>query len=243
MTAGAGALLVVAGAVAGIVGTAGGITSLISYPALLAIGLSTLRADATNIVALVACWPGSALASGPELAGRGRWAWRRGLLAAAGGAGGGVLLMSTPAGAFSRIVPFLLCAAAVAVLIQPRLRSLRRGRSGLLQPVGVASISLYDGYFGAGAGVMMLALMLVTADERLPRANALKNMLIGAATAAGAIVLAFIAPVDWAAAGPIGAGLLAGGLLGPSVARRAPIGALRWAVALTGIGLAVWLWA
>lgn len=242
MSPGAGALLVAAGAVAGVVGTAGGITSLISYPALLAIGLGPLRADVTNIVALVACWPGSALASGPELAGRGRWTWRWGLLAAAGGGGGALLLLSTPAGAFSRIVPFLLCAAAATLLLQPRLSALHPGKARILQPVGVASISLYDGYFGAGAGVMMLALLLVTADRRLPKANALKNMLIGTATAAGALVLAEASRVDWAAAGLVGAGLLAGGAIGPRVARGTPAGLLRTVVALTGIGLAVWLW-
>ena len=66
-------LLVGAGALAGTVGTAGGITSLISYPALLAVGVPPLPANVTNIVALVACGPGSALASRPELAGKGPW--------------------------------------------------------------------------------------------------------------------------------------------------------------------------
>ncbi len=60
--------LVGAGAVAGLVGTAGGITSLVSYPALLLAGIAPLQANVANIVALVACWPGSALASRPELA-------------------------------------------------------------------------------------------------------------------------------------------------------------------------------
>jgi uncharacterized membrane protein YfcA len=65
------ALLFGAGALAGIVGTAGGITSLVSYPALLLVGVPALQANVVNIIALVACWPGSALTSRPELAGRG----------------------------------------------------------------------------------------------------------------------------------------------------------------------------
>ncbi|MEV0195186.1 sulfite exporter TauE/SafE family protein, partial [Nonomuraea sp. NPDC050691] len=64
-------LLAAAGLLAGLVGTAGGITSLISYPALLAAGLPALSANVANIVAAVACWPGAALASRPELAGQG----------------------------------------------------------------------------------------------------------------------------------------------------------------------------
>ena len=69
-----------------LVGTAGGITSLVSYPALLLAGIPPLAANVANIVALVACWPGSALASRPELRGRGAWLWPRALAAAAGGA-------------------------------------------------------------------------------------------------------------------------------------------------------------
>ena len=64
-------LILVAGIIAGIVGSAGGITSLVSYPALLIAGVPALAANVANIVALVACWPGSALASRPELRGRG----------------------------------------------------------------------------------------------------------------------------------------------------------------------------
>ena len=67
----------------------------------------------TNIVALVACWPGSALTSGPELAGRSRWLLGWGLVAGAGGLAGSVLLVSTPPGAFGQIVPYLLAFAAL----------------------------------------------------------------------------------------------------------------------------------
>ena len=70
--------LVAAGVVAGLVGTAGGITSLVSYPALLLAGVAPLQANIANLVALVACWPGSAVASQPELRGRGPWLLRWG---------------------------------------------------------------------------------------------------------------------------------------------------------------------
>src|SRR4051794_41659546 len=88
---GTAAFLAAAGLVAGVVGTAGGITSLISYPALLAVGVPPLAADVANLVALVACWPGSALVSRRELAGAGRWLARGlpGARARAGGRGGG----------------------------------------------------------------------------------------------------------------------------------------------------------
>src|ERR1700691_6573492 len=119
MTAAGTALLLGAGAVAGIVGSAGGTASLISYPVLLAVGIPPLAANVTNAVAFVANWPGSALGSRPELRGQGRWLRRWAPLTAAGSAAGAGLLLSTPAGAFDRVVPFLSAFAALALLLQP----------------------------------------------------------------------------------------------------------------------------
>ena len=240
------ALLAGAGVIAGIVGTAGGISSLISYPCLLAVGLSPLAASVTNIVALVATWPGSALASGPELEGRRRWLQRWALVAACGGLAGSVLLLSTPAGAFRSIVPYLIFFAALSLVLQPRLSAWQQGRhirgQRLWLPSGLLFTSSYNGYFGAGSGVMMLALLLVTVDRRVAHANALKNMLVGAASVVSAVTLALFGHVHWLAALPLSVGAFAGSTIGPLVARRIPEGLLRWLVALTGLGLALRLW-
>ena len=240
------AILAGAGAVAGLVGTAGGITSLISYPALLAVGIPAVSADVANIVALIACWPGSALASRPELEGRGPWLGRWVPLAAAGGVAGAALLLTTPSGAFGKIVPFLVLAASVTLLLAPRLSAHRQPRRpdhrSTLLPVGLTALSVYNGFFGAGSGVMILALLLSTVDRHMARANALKNMLVGAATVASAVVLVIFGPVDWAAVAPLAAGVFAGSTVGPLVARRLPANVLRWLVALSGIGLAIRLW-
>jgi uncharacterized protein len=245
MSAAAATLIAAAGLVAGIVGTAGGITSLVSYPALLAAGVPAFPANVANIVALVACWPGSALASRPELAGKGGWLRRWIWLAAVGGALGSALLLATPAGAFARVVPFLVAAGSLALLFQPRLTALSehraRHRSGVLA-AGVLSVSAYNGYFGAGSGVMTLTLLLVTVDGHLPDANALKNMLLGAATVISALAFLAFGPVEWTAALPLGAGMFAGSLIGPRLARRIPARVLRWIIALLGLGLAVKLW-
>jgi uncharacterized membrane protein YfcA len=231
---------------AGVVGTAGGITSLISYPALLAVGIPVLPANVTNIVSVVACWPGSAMASRPELRGKGSWLRRWVVVAGAGGAVGAGLLLSTPSGVFGDVVPFLLAFASLGLLAQPRLSvwletHAVRG-SQLLLPCGLFCMSVYNGYFGAGSGVMVLALLMLTVDQHIARANALKNVLVGAAAAVSAVLFAFFGSVDWTAAGPLALGLFVGSLVGPSVARRMPAGLLRWLVALTGLGLAVRLW-
>src|SRR3954447_21068796 len=114
MTPAAVEFLVVAGVVAGIVGTRGGLTSLVSYPALLAVGLPPLAADVANLVALVACWPGSALSSRRGLASSGRWLARGLPLAGLGAAGGALLLLTTPSGLFGHLVPVLLTAGSLA---------------------------------------------------------------------------------------------------------------------------------
>jgi uncharacterized protein len=235
-----------AGIVAGLVGTAGGITSLVSYPSLLAVGIPALSANVTNIVALVACWPGSALASRPELAGRNSWLRRWAPVAALGGAGGSALLLSTPAGLFTRVVPFLVIIGSLALLAQPWL-SFRHQKypgpgTGFGLPIGLLALSVYNGYFGAGSGVMLLALLLFTTDPQLPKANALKNMLIGAASVISAVAFAVLGPVNWAAVAPLGVGMFVGSTFGPKVTRRLPATTLRWSIALLGVALAVQLW-
>jgi uncharacterized protein len=245
ITAADAALLAAAGILAGIVGSAGGITSLISYPALLAVGVPALPANVANIVALVTCWPGSALASRPELAGRASWLLRWSLVAAAGGAAGAALLLFTPSRAFGRVVPFLVAAGSLALLLQPRLSALRHGRAQHNTPLlatGLLAVSAYNGYFGAGSGVMTLGLMLLTTDQHLARANALKNMLIGPACVVSALTFILFGHVDWAAVIPLAPGLFIGSMIGPVLARRIPARILRWLVALLGLGLAVKLW-
>jgi uncharacterized protein len=244
--------LVGAGVLAGLVGTAGGITSLVSYPALLWAGVAPLQANIANLVALVACWPGSAVASRPELEGRGAWLRRWSVVAAVGGAAGSGLLLVTPSGVFDRVVPFLVAAGSLALLLQPKIaaRPSWRPVDGEGQPprpdlfllCGLFALSCYNGYFGAGSGVLLLALLLLTTDPHLPIANALKNMVVGAATITSAVLFAAVTRVDWSAVCPLAAGLLVGSLVGPGVARRLPPGLLRWLVAACGLALAIRLW-
>ena len=102
-------------------------------------------------------------------------------------------------------------------------RGTRPGESATL-PAGLFALSVYNGYFGAGSGVLLLALLLLTAEPALVSANALKNMLVGAATITSAVLFALFAHVDWAAVAPLAVGTFAGSLVGPRVARRLPPG-------------------
>ncbi|MFC0549593.1 sulfite exporter TauE/SafE family protein [Planotetraspora thailandica] len=240
-------LLVVAGAVGGMIGSAGGTASLITYPAMLAVGIPPLAANVTNSVAFLASWPGSALGGRPELIGQGPWLWRWAPLTAVASALGAGLLLLTPAAVFDQLVPCLLAVAALALLAQPKISAwlARRGDGGGLKrllPIGLAFSAIYNGYWGAGAGIVTLTVLMIASKQRFAQANAFKNMLLGVADVACCAVLIVFWPVDWAAAVPLGAGLLAGSMVGPAVARRVPASVARVTTALVGLGLAVSLW-
>jgi uncharacterized protein len=235
-------LLVVAGVGAGLTGSTAGLASLFSYPALLAVGLPPVTANVTNSVALIFSSIGSVAGSRPELAGQSRRLRPLAWAALAGGTVGAVLLLATPSESFEKIVPFLLAGASVAILTRRRLvaEAVSSGHHHDRRAVviGVGVIGIYGGYFGAGAGVMILALLLWATSEPLPRANAIKNVVLGVANGVAALIFVSAGDVRWSAVIPLGAGVLIGARLGPIVVRRAPPTILRVVIGLAGLGLA-----
>jgi uncharacterized membrane protein YfcA len=169
---------------------------------------------------------------------------RLGLAGALGGVLGGVLLLATPSGTFQLIVPWLIGFASLAILGRPR-----PGPPGAVDRDGdtpaltlwVFVVAIYGGYFGAAAGVLLLAVLLLSTAETLARSNALKNAVLGLANGVAALAFVLFGPVHWVAVAPLAAGFLIGGRLGPAVVRRAPPAALRGVIALAGVGLAVHL--
>ena len=235
--------LVFAGLGGGLCGSVAGLASVVSYPALLAVGLPPVAANVTNTVALVFSSVGSVSGSRPELAGQRARARRLGVLAVLGGALGSTLLLHTPPGQFARVVPVLIGVASIAVLLPRRSLAAHHGSGppthGL--SLAVAAIAVYGGYFGAAAGVMLLAVLLYMTGDTLPRSNALKNVVLGLANAVAAVIYAFFGPVHWLAVLPLAAGFLIGGRIGPVIVRNVPSDPLRFVIALGGIGLAVHL--
>ena len=119
------------------------------------------------------------------------------------------------------------------------------GGQGVLQPrwlpAAVFAIGIYGGYFGAAAGVLLLATLLLATGEGVPRSNAMKNAVLGVANCVAAVGFVVLADVAWSAALPLAIGLFAGGLIGPRVVRRSPPVLLRRVIALAGLALAVHL--
>jgi uncharacterized membrane protein YfcA len=232
-------LLVIAGVAAGLAGAVTGLASVISYPALLAAGLSPVIANVTNTVALVFSGLGSALGARPELRGQGRRMRTLGLAALIGGALGAALLLVTPAATFERVLPLLIAAASLCVLIpRPRAQRHHSGADARWVVAGVFAVSVYGGYFGAAAGVLMLALLLSATAESLPISNAIKNAVLGLANGIAALGFSCFSSVRWPAVLPLAIGFFAGGLIGPLIVRRLPVRPLRILIAIAGVAIA-----
>ena len=237
--------LAVAGVVGGVIGTSGGVTSLVTYPALLAAGIPPFAANLTQSVALLGSGLSSALRAGPDVTGSAgtlrRWLPPVVLCSV----GGAVLLVVTPGAVFDRVVPFLVAAGSVVLLLQPRIARWQERRGRTMHPALVAAsgagVAAYNGYFGAGAGILLITVLLLTAEPVLHRANALKNVILLAADLLPAVLFAVLGTVVWRAVWPLGIGAVLGGLIGPSVARHVPAAVLRVLIGICGLGLAVYL--
>jgi len=240
------ALLFGAGVLGGLAGSIAGLASVATYPALLLVGLPPLLANVTNTVALVFSGIGSVWGSRPELEGQGAWLKRIAPVALLGGAAGAALLLSTPAEGFEKIVPILIGLASVAIVIPhrasrpARVSSHHRHRVTVaLEAAAIFLICIYGGYFGAAAGVLLLALLLRAGGAGLAHANAGKNVILAVANTTAAVIFVVIAPVDWPAVVAVGFGCLLGSRLGPVVVRHAPAWPLRVGIGVAGLALAV----
>ena len=165
---------------------------------------------------------------------------RLGVCSLLGAVAGAVLLLVLPEAAFEAIVPALILLACVLVVIQPWLvRWLgdrpRHDHGGPFVWVLIALIGAYGGYFGAGQGVLLIAVLGLGLNETLQRVNAAKNVLAGIANLVAGVVFVVVADVNWAAAGLVALGAVAGGVVGARVARRLPAVALRAVVVAVGL--------
>jgi uncharacterized membrane protein YfcA len=237
-------VLLAAGTAGGIFSTVVAIASLVTYPALLALGVPPLAANMTNTVALVFTGAGSVAGSRPELAGQGRRVLRLGIVTALGGAAGAAVLLLTPASTFTMVVPVLIGGASLVLLVQPRVGLLTPpvvldSRHRLALGAALFAVAIYIGYFGAAGGVLLLVVLTAVISEPLVRVNAIKNAVNGMANAMAAACFALFGDVRWNLVLPLAAGFLVGGWTGPKIARRVPAGVLRVIVSLCGLGLAV----
>ncbi|MEU8197461.1 sulfite exporter TauE/SafE family protein [Microbispora amethystogenes] len=230
-----------AGVGAGAINAVVGSGSLITFPTMLAVGFPPIVANVSNNVGLVPGGVTGVLGYRAELRGQRERLVRLGIASVIGSLAGGLLLLRLPAEAFRVIVPVLIGLACLMVVFQPRINEWLAARrrphphGGPWLWTGVLGAGMYGGYFGAAQGIVLIGLLGSFLDEDLQRVNAAKNLLSLLVNATAAVLFAFIAPVDWAAALTVALGSAAGGFLGARLGRRLPAPLLRGFIVVVGI--------
>lgn len=243
MDVGVLALIVLAGVGTGIVGYLTGLASLVSYPVLLAAGLSPVAANVSNTLGLVGVGIGSTARAMRTVTGGSRRKLAGQLaVAAIGGGLGATLLLVAGESSFEAIVPWLIVLASVLLLLSPRISRMRSEQPNpVFYWIGLFLVCIYGGYFGAGAGVMYLALSLIASSELFSKAMVIKSVLLGVSNLVASLIFIAFGPVNWAAAIALGIGCIVGGNFGPVIQRLIPEKVLRGIVAAAGFFLAGWL--
>lgn len=228
-------LLIIIGILAGITSAAAGLASLVSYPSLLAMGLSPVMANVTSCFSTVASGYSSVVASAKELRNNRKQVWIMIPVVLTGSIIGALLLFALPSKWFQDLVPICIGAAGVILIMPHKPRqahpelvknSQAFGRSRLhrfLAWVGIFIVGIYSGYFNAGAGVMMLTLLtVVNRSQTFAVNNALKNVAMTATNTMAAIIFAIEAVIYWQYVLPLFVGNILGGILGPIIVRHLP---------------------
>lgn len=221
------ALLALAGFAAGGMNALAGGGTFFSFPALLAIGLPPVTANATNAVAL---WPASiagAWAARASLRPLGRYLLPLLLAGLLGGLGGGLLLLAGGDSVFRVLIPWLLLAATSLFATSPWLsRALAARRRDAAHPphnpvslAAHAGVSIYGGYFGAGMGILQLAAFSIEGHP-LARANALKNLISAVIYSVASLTFILAGRVSWAELLVLLAGATVGGYAGGALGER-----------------------
>ena len=262
------AAVVLVSAVAGAVNAIAGGGTLLTFPALVGLGVPPVIANATSTVAL---WPGSLSSMWGyrgELSGARAWAARFALPSVAGGLAGALLLLVTPETTFSAVVPWLVLGATVLFMVQGAvMRALRdrAARDGARDAARGAAprdarppraseerpplaalllqffVAIYGGYFGAGIGILMLATLGFSGLTNIHRMNGLKNWGALCINAVAAVTFVVEGLVNWPVALAMAAGATAGGYGGSRLAQRVRPERVRQAIVAIGLGSALWL--
>jgi uncharacterized membrane protein YfcA len=263
-------LVVLASAVAGAINSIAGGGTLLTFPALVGLGIPPVVANATSTVAL---WPG-ALGSmwgyRRELGGVRRWAIAFAIPSLTGGLAGAWLLLRTPPERFDALVPWLVLGATALFMAQGAINARVAGSGWRVAPApsGTASasrglsedryplpatryplpvlcyqflVAIYGGYFGAGVGILMLAALGFAGLTNIHQMNGLKNWGGLCMNAVAAVTFALSGIVNWPVALAMAVGAAVGGYGGARLAQRVSQHAVRRAIVVIGLTSGLWL--
>ncbi len=210
--------------VAGVMNSVAGGGSFVSFPTLVGIGIPAIPANATNSAALWVGNIGGARGYAPEVREHRKLLAPILAVSIVGSLLGAVLLIRTPAPLFERMIPWLLLFATVTFTASPLLPRPQHGapRLALWQLVVQFCVAVYGGYFGAGMGILMLAILSFTGFPTFNAANGVKNVLSVAINGVALVPFIIARIIDWRYALPMAVLALAGGYAGARFFRRLP---------------------
>ena len=237
--------VLVTGFGAGILTSTVGVASLLSFPVLVAVGLPPVVANASNTIGMTPAGLSGSFGYRRELREHPKVTAVVLLTCALGSVVGALTLLALPPGVFETVVPWLILFTSVLVGIQPWISRRLKARRGAdvpdrvhlspLTSVWATLTGVYGGYFGAGSGVMMMAVLGFGTDLELRIVNALKTLAVMAANVVASVIFLFLAELDWVAIGLLASGSVVGGYVGAHIGRRLPAPVLRTLVVIVGV--------
>jgi uncharacterized protein len=237
-------LIFLAALTAGFINAIAGGGTLVSFPVLLALGIPPVVANVTNTVALVPGTIGGMWSQRKEFQSQYKRLIKLLPVSIIGGIAGGLLILNTNENTFKIIIPYLILLATLLLAAQVKIKNWVVARIGQAHtehhnPIFMLSMvfaaAVYGGYFGAGLGVILMAVLGLVTDDSMTRLNFLKQALGFAINMAAAIYFAFSGKVDWMIAFIMIFGSLAGGLVGGKLAGKMKPEVLRWIVVSAGL--------
>jgi uncharacterized protein len=242
--------LTVAAFLGGLLNAVAGGGSFLLFPAILGMKVSPIQANATNTVAL---WPGqltSIAAYRADIRKNFSLAVPMAIAGFLGGTVGAIVLLITPPKTFMHLVPWLLLIAALIFAASGPISRWLEGRKGAITKahrkhhawifVATIVVCFYIGYFGAGAGFLIITLLSLLGYQDLNEINALKVVATTMANGIAFVIFVFNGQVVWRYCLLAMVTCAVGGYTSASLARRVPQPALRGIVVFIGLSMAAW---
>lgn len=224
--------------VGGINGMAGG-ASVISYPVLLATGMSPVSAAISNALGVTPANFFALIAVRHQMRAYFKEYRKLIIISVIGSTVGALLLLSVPPGVFEKMVPFLLLFASLSFLIKAKPN--RGTRHALVERIGIAASGLYCGYFGPGQGVMVIAVLARDIRRDPKTLNTAKNLIVGWTSLISNIIYIFSGRAVWPVVAALVVGASIGGTYGGRYAARMPATLYRALILTVGFGASLWL--
>ena len=242
------AILAAVACFAGVVNSVAGGGSFFSFPALILAGVPPISANATNNAAMFVGTGGSAWGYRRELADYRRVLLPGILVSLVGALIGANLLLHTPAALFERMIPWLLLFAMAVFIASPYLtRNVDPHDGGRLHsPAQLAlqfATAVYGGYFGAGIGYLMLAILSLSGLPDMNAMNGVKTLLAACINGIAIVPFVIAGIIDWKYAVLMAVFAVLGGYLGAKFFRRIPNRITRTCVIVLGLATTVYFFA